>query len=330
MKRKIAVIGSNSFSGGDFVDLLLDDPENEVIGLSRSVEKDDVFLAHLRRKDAAYRFYQFDLNQDISGIRELFDEFQPEYIVNFAAQSEVGPSWFSPWHWFETNTVALSRLVDYLKDVRYLKRYVHISSPEIYGSCEDLLTEEAPFNPSTPYAASKAAADLMLFAYRKNFDFPLVVIRSTNVYGPGQQLFKIIPRSVISLKSGKTIELHGGGKVIKSYIHIRDVSRGELFAMLQGRIGEVYHLSPDQGIAVRDVVQLVCDQMKVDFKDVVRPVEERLGQDQAYIIDSTKAREEFNWRPNISIEEGIAGVIRWVDDYWPRVRILPLEYIHKF
>ena len=98
----------------------------------------------------------------------------------------------------------------------------------------------------------------------------------------------------------------------------------------RGRIGQLYHLSPDQGIAVRDVVRMVCAQMKVDFEDVVRPVGERLGQDSAYIIDSSKAREKFSWRPEIALEDGIGGVIRWIEDYWPRVRVLPFDYIHKF
>ena len=158
-QRKIAVIGSNSFSGSDFIDLLLDDPGNEVIGVSRSPEKSALFLPYRRRASARYRFHQFDLNRDAGRIIELFDSFQPAYIVNFAAQSEVAPSWEHPEHWFQTNTVGLARLVNPLKDRSYLKKYVHISSPEVYGTCVGRVSEEAPVNPSTPYAASKAAAD---------------------------------------------------------------------------------------------------------------------------------------------------------------------------
>src|SRR5439155_21267311 len=156
---------------------------------------------------------------------------------------EVGPSWAHREHCFQTNAVAIAALGNFLEDQKWLKRYVHISSPEVYGTCEGTVKEDHRMDPSTPYAASKSAGDLMLFTLVKNFDFPLVMIRGTNVYGAHQQLFKIIPRSAIYLKQGRTIELHGGGVAVKSYIHIRDVSRGELAAMEKGRSGQLYHLS---------------------------------------------------------------------------------------
>ncbi|TAF62881.1 MAG: NAD-dependent epimerase/dehydratase family protein [Oscillatoriales cyanobacterium] len=249
--RKIAVLGSNSFSGSDFVDLLLEDGQNEILGISRSPEKEPLFLPYLRHKNPNFKFHQLDFNGDMPQILQALDEFSPEYIVNFAAQSEVAPSWVHPDHWFQTNTVALAQLINHLKDRKYLQRYVHISSPEVYGTCEGNVTELSPMNPSTPYAASKAAADMLLSTYYKNFQFPLVTVRATNVYGAYQQLFKIIPRSAIYLKLGKTIQLHGGGHAVKSYIHIRDVSRGELAVMEKGKVGEIYHLSPDRGYAVR-------------------------------------------------------------------------------
>ena len=108
-----------------------------------------------------------------------------------------------------TNAVAIAKLGNYLKDQEWLSRYVQISTPEIYGTCEGFVDEHAPINPSTPYAASKSAGDLMLQTLVKNFNFPLITIRSTNVYGAHQQLHKIIPRSIIYLKTGKKIPLHG-------------------------------------------------------------------------------------------------------------------------
>ena len=121
----------------------------------------------------------------------------------------------------------------------YLSRYLHISSPEVYGTSNGRVTEEAPLNPSTPYAVSKAAADLLLLAYHRQFGFPLVTVRATNVYGARQQLFKIIPRSALYMKQDRTILLHGGGKAVKSYIHVRDVSRGELAILERGQDGRV-------------------------------------------------------------------------------------------
>jgi dTDP-glucose 4,6-dehydratase len=329
-KIKVAVLGANSFSGQDFVDLLLDRPEFSVLGISRSPERSRAFLRYKLRKDlAAYQYHQLDMNNDMERILQLLDAERPEYIVNFAAQSEVAPSWEHPEHWFQTNTVALAKLVNHLRRQNYLKRYLHISSPEAYGSCVGTVTEETPDNPSTPYAASKAAADFLLAVYHKQFGFPVVTVRATNVYGARQQLFKIVPRSVIFIKSGKTIQLHGGGKAVKSYIHIRDVSRGELAILEKGNFGQRYHLSPNQGIAVRDIVELICRRMNKSLSACTETVAERPGQDAAYVIDSTKARRQFGWKAKISYEEGLNDVIDWVQHNWEEISKQSLAYEHK-
>lgn len=325
----VVVLGANSFSGQDFVDLLLDDPTYRVIGVSRSAERSDLFLKYRLRTDLSrYQYHRLDLNRDAGDLLALLDREQPDAIVNFAAQSEVAPSWDHPEHWFQTNTVALARLVNHLRRQKYLKRYVHISSPEVYGTCVGRVTEDAPMNPSTPYAASKAAADLLLQTYAKQFGFPLLTVRATNVYGARQQLFKIIPRSAIYLKLGRPIELHGGGRAVKSYIHIRDVSRGEKLILERGRIGQLYHLSPDQGVAVREVVRRMCDRLGCRFEDATRTVDERPGQDAAYVIDSTKARSELGWQPTVSLDTGLGEVIDWVTAYWQEIQRQPLDYRH--
>jgi dTDP-glucose 4,6-dehydratase len=328
-KRKVLVIGSNSFSGSDFIDLLIEEGKYSVMGVSRSPEKTGLFLPYKRHAAHDFEFRRMDINEDMNGLKKLIADFKPDYVINFAAQSEVAPSWKDPAQWFRTNAVALTELANFLKDCKFIKTYVHISSPEVYGACVGAVKEDASLNPSTPYAASKAAGDLSLFTFVKNFSFPLVMIRSTNVYGAHQQLFKIIPRSVIYARSGRFIELHGGGRAVKSYIHIRDISRGELAAMERGRHGDIYHLSPDSGIAVRDVVGMICDMLKVPFNKAVKVAEERLGQDAAYVIDSCKARKELGWRPSVGMREGIAEVIGWVSANWDQIRREPLEYIHK-
>jgi dTDP-glucose 4,6-dehydratase len=326
---KVVVLGANSFSGQDFVDHLLDDPSYDVVGVSRSPERGALFLKYRTRADLArYRYYRLDMNRDTGDLLALLDREQPEAIVNFAAQSEVAPSWDHPEHWFQTNTVALARIVNHLRRQQYLQRYVHISSPEAYGACVGRVTEDAPLNPSTPDAASKAAADFLLKTYAKQFGFPLLTVRATNVYGARQQLFKIVPRSAIYLKLGRTIELHGGGRAVKSYIHIRDVSRGEKLILERGRVGQLYHLSPDGGVEVRDVVRLMCDRLGVRFDNATRAVDERPGQDAAYVIDSTRARTELGWRPTMALDAGLNEVVDWVNEYWSEIQGKPLEYRH--
>jgi dTDP-glucose 4,6-dehydratase len=329
MTKTVCVIGSNSFSGSDFIDHLLESTSYDILGISRSREKDQTFLPYKQRGDLSrFSFAQLDLNTDMAEIINLLSKRKPAYIINFAAQSEVAPSWDYPEQWFMTNAVAIAKLGNYLKDQSWLSRYVQISTPEIYGTCEGYVDETAPMNPSTPYAASKAAGDLFLQTLVKNFQFPLVTIRSTNVYGAHQQLFKIIPRSVINLKSGRQIQLHGGGEAVKSYIHIRDISRGELAAMEKGEPGEIYHLSPDTGIAIRDLVRMICGLMNKDFDASVIPVGERLGQDRAYTLNSAKARKKLGWNPSISLIDGLSEVISWIETDWEKIKSMPHEYIH--
>jgi len=327
---KYVVLGSNAFSGQDFIDLLLDDPDANVIGVSRSPEKSEVFLRFKQRDNLSrYSFKQFDLNNDIDRLLAFLDSERPEVIVNFAAQSEVAPSWDYPEHWFATNCVALSKLVNHLRKQSYLERYLHISSPEVYGNCEGRITEDAPVNPSTPYAASKAGADHILQAYGRTYGFPVITVRATNVYGARQQLFKIIIRTVLNIRQGRVIPLHGGGAAVKSYIHIRDVSRGERAILEDGRCGEIYHLSPIAGVAVRDVVKQIAERMGEDFERVTERVDERPGQDAAYVIDSSKARNAFNWSPTITLSDGLQEVIDWVEANWRELSTFAVDYEHK-
>jgi len=147
--KKVLVIGSNSFSGSDFIDLLLELGTYEVLGVSRSSEKEALFLPYKTKNFPHFTFAKIDLNHDLKKLDALLESFCPEYVVNFAAQSEVAPSWAHPDHWFQTNAVALTSLANLLKEKSFLKKYVHISSPEVYGTCEGFITEAAPLNPST-------------------------------------------------------------------------------------------------------------------------------------------------------------------------------------
>ncbi len=328
-KTRVAVLGSNAFSASDFIEFLLSEQRFEILGISRSPLRHQVFRSYAPSQNGPFHFYQYDFNKDMPALIKELDRFEPDYIVNFAAQSEVAPSWKHPEHWFQTNTVALAKLINALKDRSYLQKYLHISSPEVYGTCQGYIDEQTPLNPSTPYAASKAAADLLLKTFFEAYDFPLVTVRATNVYGAYQQLFKIIPRTIIYAKLCKTLKLHGGGKAVKSYIHIRDVSRGELAILESAQPGELYHLSPDRGWSIRELVEKILLLMSKDFDTCVQSTEERLGQDAAYTIDSSKARKAFNWQPQVGIDHGLEKVVQWIESTWETIKELPHEYQHQ-
>jgi len=328
MKEKIAVIGSNSFSGAYFVDYAIDNGA-ETIGISRSPELNAVFLPYKSRQNANFQFYQLDLNHNLDEVMKIIREFEPDYVVNFAAQSMVGESWQYPEHWFQTNAVTMVKFHDQLRRCKFLKKYVHISTPEVYGSCEGLVQENTDYNPSTPYAVSRAAADMSLKTFFDTYDFPVVFTRAVNVYGPGQQLYRIITRAILYFILGKKLQLHGGGHSVRSFIHISDVADGTLRAAQLGRPGETYHFSTNRSISIRALVQMIAEQMKLSFEDNIEDVGERMGKDAAYLLDSTKARKALGWKDQISLEQGIEETIAWVKDNLEELKKQPFEYIHK-
>lgn len=331
MKECFLVIGSNSFSGANFIDhALRGNPQAAVIGISRSPEYKDCFLPYKSIAGQRLEFYQLDLNRDLEKILALVKEFRPDYIVNFAAQGMVGQSWSNPGEWFQTNCIALMELVKRLSEGCGIKRFVQVSSPEIYGACNGVSEEEASFRPSTPYAASKACGDLSIYPYFFTKGFPLVYTRASNVYGPYQQLYRIIPRTIISIRKGIKIPLHGGGKAVKSYIHIKDVCDATLKIARSGNNGEAYHISPDgSGISIRDLVKKTCALMGADINKSVDIIDERPGQDAVYVINSDKVRRELGWQPRIGLDEGLRETIGWVERYWNDLKGLSLEYAHK-
>ena len=328
MGKTYVVIGSNCFTGSHIVDALLEDPSRRVIGISRSPEYRDFFLPYKKSPQGDFRFCQMDLVRDFDSVVDLLDELKPAFVINVAALSEVGLSNTSPVEYFDINTRAVVALCNALRTRPYLERYVHISSAEILGSCQEPISEDAAFFPSTPYAVSKAAADMYLGTLQSNFDFPAILVRSTNVYGRHQQLFKIIPRTIIYLKMGRRIELHGGGLSEKCFVHVRDVVDGLLRTLDQGGHG-TYHFSVRSERSIADTVRLVCDQMGHDYEASVDIVGERLGQDSRYVLDCTRAIDELGWSPRIEFEEGVRETIEWVEANWDDIEREPLVYEHK-
>ena len=322
------VLGSNSFSGATFVAEALADGAR-VIGISRSPEPDEALLPYRWAPHERFSFHALDLNHDIDRIEGVIREARPEYVVNFAAQSMVAQSWDHPDHWYQTNVVATARLVDRLKRLEFLKKFVQISTPEVYGSTNGLVSETAPFNPSTPYAVSKAACDMNLQAYRRAYGLPVAFTRAANVCGPGQPLYRIIPRTVYCVLTGTRLKLEGGGTSVRSFIHMADVARGTIEVARRGNPGDVYHLATDTNQTIRAVVEEICRQLGVRFDDAVETTPPRLAQDPAYLLDCTKARNEFGWVPKRSVTDVVAETIAWLKTNLGRLEHVPDSYVHK-
>ena len=326
--QTILIIGSNSFSGATFADFALQQGAR-VLGTSRSHEPSVAFLPYKWHDHANFSFYPLDLNKHLTEITALLYEVKPAYVINFAAQSMVGESWQNPGDWFTTNVVSTIKLHDELRNCEFLKRYVHVSTPEVYGSCFGFVGEDFPFNPSTPYAVSRAAADFSLRAFHAAYNFPVVTTRAANVYGPGQQLYRIIPRTILFILLGRKLQLHGGGVSTRSFIHIRDVCDATYKIMQNGHNGDTYHISTSEVVSIRALVERICSKLGVKFEDHVELVGERLGKDSAYHLDSTKLRTVFGWQDNIPLEQGIDECITWVRNNFEALKASNHFYTHK-
>jgi dTDP-glucose 4,6-dehydratase len=332
------VIGSNSFSGSHFVAEALR-AGHQVWGVSRSKEPDPVFLPYSWAQGASgsplattqnFHFHAINLNSQLPELLELADQVQPSHVVNFAAQGMVAESWLNPTHWYQTNVVSQVALHDALRQRSFLQKYVHVTTPEVYGSTDEgWICEHNHFAPSTPYAVSRAACDLHLHSFHKTYGFPVVFTRAANVYGPGQQLYRIIPRAMLSARTGKPMQLHGGGYSERCFIHIRDAMQATLRLALDADPGTTWHLSTREPISIRALVERICERCGVAFSDVVEESGERLGKDQSYLLDSTSIREACGWSDQVSLEYGLTETLTWVDGHLDQLKNLPWSYQHK-
>jgi dTDP-glucose 4,6-dehydratase len=329
MPTRIAILGSNSFAASAFAAHALD-LGHDVLGISRSPEAAPVFLscpAHQRAH--ALRFVQADLRSEFERVCSALEEFSPEHVVDFAGQGMVAESWHAPDQWYATNIVAKVRLHDFLRRQSGLNKYVRISTPEVYGSHHQPVTEDHPYSPSTPYAISHAAIDMSLRAFYRNYGFPVVLGRFANFYGPRQQLYRIIPRTIICARSDHKLRLDGGGTSLRSFIHVQDAARAIMAMLDAGKPGEIYHFSPAQVLSIRELVVKLCALMNVTFSDLVETAAERPGKDHAYLMDSGKSRQDLDWHERIGLEAGLTQTIDWVEANWDTLRNLPHHYIHR-
>ncbi|MEN6620569.1 MAG: GDP-mannose 4,6-dehydratase [Smithella sp.] len=325
-KCEFLVIGSNSFSGATFIAYLLEKGHN-IFGISRSPEANSCFLPYKWLDNTAhFKFVQADLNDDLDEIMDIVDMEKPDYIVNFASQSMVSESWKNPDNWFKTNTVSNVRLHNRLRKRSFLKKYVHVTTPEVYKSTNDFISEDTPFHPGTPYVVSHAASDMCLRTFFEAYNFPVVFTRSATIYGPGQQLYRIIPRTILFIMSGKKIQLHGGGGSRRSFIHMWDASEATYRIAVNGRPGENYHISATEIVSIRYLVERICRIMNVDFNDHVDVVEDQLSQDAVYMLDSSKLREALGWQDKITLDLGLDDCIAWVRANFQAFKSLSFDY----
>lgn len=232
---------------------------------------------------------------DISDLEVLSGHFgNPEYVVNFAAESHVDRSLVSPLQFVLSNVVGTANLLE-LSRQNGVRRVLQVSTDEVYGSVNvGSSTEEDPLNPSSPYSASKAAADLLALAYVKSYGLDVVITRCCNNYGPGQNGEKFLPRVVDGLRSGKDVPVYGEGKNVREWIHVRDHVAVLEQALLKGNAGEIYNVGSGELIDNLSLIKLAA--RVIGNEERVLHVEDRAGHDYRYCLNSQKARKAFGYQ----------------------------------
>lgn len=303
---------------------------HRVVGVSRSPEPSRPFLPRLwQEPKGLYSFHQLDLNRDPDALASLLHKERPAIVVNFAAQGMVAQSWDSPWDWFQTNTVGLSRFLEALSGKPWLQKYVHVTTPEVYGSTNGWVKESLDFRPSTPYATSRAAGDWHVLNLMRTKDLPAVLTRAANVYGPGQQLYRVIPRAFLSGFLKEEFPLDGSGLSTRSFIHIKDVVDATYRLATSNFSGETFHISTKRLVSIRDLTYMVNHSLGPSHNVEVKQMPERSGLDQTYQLDSTKLRETLGWSDTVALEDGLDEVKRWVHNNLDALRAATRQYIHQ-
>ena len=322
---KVAVLGGGSCFAMNLSKHLIGRGD-EVLSISRSPMRGPAFTLGLEKADA-FRYEQAHLVTEMARILALLDSYRPEVIINFAALCEVGLSWNHALDYYETNLMALVRLTNELALRTWFKKFVQIGSSEVYGSVQNPAAETHIVNPSSPYAASKAAFDFHLKTIAKHQCFGGVIVMPSNGYCEGQTLNRIIPKTIIASLTGHKVQLQGGGVARKSYLHADDISRAIMLVADNGTLGEVYNVGPAAPISISDLVETIGKILGKTLDELADVAPERTGQDGQYWLDSRKIMS-LGWRQQIPLEHGLNRMIDWV---WKHPDLLKMDsgYTHR-
>jgi dTDP-glucose 4,6-dehydratase len=306
--NKLVVTGGLGFIGSNFIHHIIESRGDLVVtNVDAHLMGSNPANVQELQGNARYRSVKGDL-ADNSFVRNVLKN--TDFVVNFAAQTHVDRSIAKPEPFFESNARGAFNLFQYAKENKITK-LVHISTDEVYGSISSgSFSEESPLHPSSPYSATKAAADLMAQAWSMTYHLPIVTLRCTNNYGPRQHPEKFIPKMIIRALHGMDIPLYGGGRQIRDWIYVMDFCNAIQMALERGVAGEVYNISAGNELTNRHVAERLLKQLGGTKAKIIE-VEDRPGHDFRYSLDSKKAQQTLGWKPGHTFEDGLALTIDW-------------------
>jgi dTDP-glucose 4,6-dehydratase len=309
--NKILVTGGCGFIGSEFIRRQLATYADvsivnlDCLSYAGNLENLAEIASHPR-----YAFVHGDI-ADRKLVEKLLSEQRFDAIVNFAAESHVDRSLLDSGPFVRTNVCGTQVLLDAGREAQ-VPRYLQVSTDEVYGSLgpTGAFTEETPLAPNSPYSATKAAADMLVRAYHHSFQFPAIITRCSNNYGPFQFPEKLLPLFITNLLADQQVPVYGAGKNVRDWIHVSDHCRGIDAALRRGRVGEVYNFGGRTEKTNLDLTHLLLDLLEKP-KSLIRYVVDRPGHDLRYAIDCSKAERELNWKPEIVFGDGLRDTIDW-------------------
>ena len=329
MKNKILVTGGAGFIGSNFVELILKNNEDQIIVLDKLT-----YAGNLKNLEAVsnltnYNFIEGDIC-DQALVERLFNEYQFNKVVHFAAESHVDNSISDPSAFIQTNIVGTFNLVhsayclwmdgpDQLKKEFIDARFLHVSTDEVYGALGEigLFTEETAYAPNSPYSASKASSDFIVRSYFHTYRMPVVTTNCSNNYGARQHKEKLIPTIIRKALSGQEIPIYGNGKNIRDWIYVKDHCKGIKLVLEKGKLGETYNIGGRNERENLYIANTICDLLdrlvpnKTPYRYQINFVKDRAGHDFRYAINANKIQNELGWEAEENFESGILKTIEW-------------------
>lgn len=307
----IVVTGGCGFIGSNFIRMMLEnDPGLKVINIDKLTYAGNPANLQDLEGNPRYVFAKGDIC-DREFVESILSQPEIDAVVNFAAESHVDRSILDSTPFITTNVNGTLNLLDAARTYE-IPRYVQVSTDEVYGSLGDegFFTEETPLAPNSPYSASKASADMLVRSYVHTFNFPAVITRCSNNYGPYQFPEKLLPLFISNARNDQSLPVYGNGENVRDWIHVLDHCRGIEAALRQGRVGEVYNFGGRTEMTNIALTKLLLKLLGKP-ESLIRYVADRPGHDLRYAIDCAKAETELGWAPQVSFEEGLQGTIDW-------------------
>ena len=313
----IIVTGGAGFIGSNFIFYMLDRyPEYRIICLDCLTYAGNLSTLSSIMDKPNFRFVKNDIT-DRNAVYKLFEEEPPDIVVNFAAESHVDRSIDNPQIFLETNILGTSILMDACRKYG-IKRYHQVSTDEVYGDLPLdrpalFFTENTPICRSSPYSASKAAADLLVLAYYRTYGIPVTISRCSNNYGPYHFPEKLIPLMIVNALNDKPLPVYGNGENVRDWLYVKDHCRAIDLIIHKGQVGEVYNVGGHNELKNIDIVRTICKELGKE-ESLISFVPDRKGHDMRYAIDPTKIHTELGWIPETNFQDGIHKTIQWYLD----------------